>query len=417
MQILCKFFVSLSDMNTNIVISLDERRKKKDGSYPLVMRLGHNKRTTAIPLDISLQTKDWDDELRVVRKSYVGTNSITYLNNTIQKSKSEAMDIIFKLNETGRLQSMSIVEVRNQIVRKNAATSFFEYTNQQIEDLISANRIGTARSYKGVVAILKTYTKNRELFFRDITYTFLTKLENSHLSKGNSYNGLSVYLRAIRAIFNKAIKDGAIDKDCYPFADYKIKSVPTEKRALDLSLLQAIINKQLADNDICFNARNYFVASYMMYGMNFTDMAFLKKTNIIDGRIQYRRRKTSKLYDIKITTNLNKILQHYISLDELSPYVFPIIKRDNALLQDRDIQWARKRYNKKLKKLAEKCDIEQNLTSYVSRHSFATQAMLQQIPLNAISAMLGHSSLKTTEIYLKSLPSNILDDYNAKILQ
>ncbi len=417
MQILCKLFVPLIMMNTNIVISLDERREKKDGSYPLVMRLGHNKRTTAIPLDISLQKKDWDNEARIVKKSYQGTNSVTRLNNLIQKAKSEAMDIILTLNETGRLQSLTIVEIRNLLVKKNTSTSFYEYTNQQIQELISANRIGTARSYKGVVAVLKTFTKDKELYFKDVTYGFLKKFEIAHLGKGNSYNGLSVYVRAIRAIFNKAIKDGIIEKESYPFSDYKIKSVPTEKRALDITLLQVIINKQIEKDHICFNARNYFVASYMMYGMNFTDMAFLKKSNIVDGRIQYRRRKTSKLYDIKIVPNLNTILQYYISLDKESPYVFPIIKRDSAFLMDKDIQWARKRYNAKLKELAKLCDIEQNLTSYVSRHSFATQAMLQQVPLNAISAMLGHSSLKTTEVYLKSLPSNILDDYNAKLMQ
>ena len=98
--------------------------------------------------------------------------------------------------------------------------------------------------------------------------------------------------------------------------------------------------------------------------------------------------------------------------------MFPILKRETAALQDKDIKWAWKCYNKKLKKLASICDIDSNLTSYVSRHSFATQAMLSQIPLNAISTMLGHYSLKTTEIfYLKSLPSNILDDYNSAVMQ
>jgi integrase len=404
-------------MTTNIVISLDERREKKDGSYPLVMRLGHNKRTTSIPLGVSLFTKDWDEETRIVKKSYQGSGSVTRLNNTIQKTKSDAMDIIIKLNETGVLQNLSILDIKSRLVKKSASTSFFEYTNQQIEDLVTANRIGTARSYKGVVAVLKTFNNDRDLSFKEINYTFLTKLENWHLSKGNSYNSLSVYVRAIRAIFNKAIKEAIIEKDLYPFTDYKVKSVPTEKRALDIELLQAIIKREIPDNDICFNPRNYFVASYMMYGMNFTDMAYLKKSNLVDGRIQYRRRKTSKLYDIKVTPNLNTILQHYISLDENSVYIFPIVKREGALLQDKDIQWSRKRYNKKLKMLATLCGIEQNLTSYVSRHSFATQAMLQQVPLNAISTMLGHSSLKTTEIYLKSLSTSILDDYNAKILQ
>lgn len=404
-------------MNTNIVISLDERRAKKDGSFPLVMRLGHNARTTTIPLDIDLQKKDWDEENRVVRKSYTGSNSVTRINNNIQKNKADAMDIILKLNENNILQTLSITELKNRIVKKSSSLSFFHYTDKLIEDLKAANRIGTARSYKGIVAVVKTFTGNKDLSFKEITYNFLTRFENSHLAKGNSYNGLSVYTRGIRAIFNKAVKDGIIDKEFYPFNDYKIKSIPTEKRALDIPLLKTIINKKISATDDCFDARNYFVASYMMYGMNFSDMAYLKKTNIIDGRIQYRRRKTSKLYDIKITPALDEILQYYIGISGDSPYIFPILKRETALHQEMDIQWARKRYNKKLKSLAELCGIEQNLTSYVSRHSFATQAMLQQVPLNAISAMLGHSSLKTTEIYLKSLPSNILDEYNSMILK
>jgi integrase/recombinase XerD len=186
---------------------------------------------------------------------------------------------------------------------------------------------------------------------------------------------------------------------------------------LDWNLLKKIIKVKLATNHPCFNARNYFVASYMMYGMNFTDMAFLQKTDIKNGRILYRRKKTSKLYDIKITDSLNKILKYFVKQNPESEYIFPIIKRETSILQEKDIQWARKGYNEKLKDLAEYCKIDKNITSYVSRHSFATQAMLLDVPLNAISTMLGHSSLKTTEVYLKSLPSNILDGYNAKVLQ
>jgi integrase len=154
----------------------------------------------------------------------------------------------------------------------------------------------------------------------------------------------------------------------------------------------------------------------MMYGMNFADMAYLEKSDIENGRIKYRRRKTGKLYDIKITPPLEKILLHYIQQNPDSRFVFPILKRVEPALREKDIQWARKRYNKKLKVLATLCGIESNLTSYVSRHSFATQAMRHDIPLAAISTMLGHSSLKTTEIYLKGLPANILDDYNERLM-
>jgi integrase/recombinase XerD len=403
-------------MNTNITISLDTRRQKSDGTFPLVMRLGHNGLTTAIPIGIGIKEKDWDENSRSVLKSYTGLSTVARLNNLIQSHKKDAMDIILKLQEQEILNTLSVVELKAKIIKKNKTQSFFEFAETLIEDFKATNKIGTARCYKGVVDVLKEFAKGKSLSFTDISYNFLIKFENNHIQKGNAYNGLSVYLRTVRAIFNKAIKAGIIEKEVYPFAVYKIKSEPTQKRALDLDLLKTIIQKKIKPKDVCFHARNYFVCSYMLYGMNFTDMAFLKKTDLVNNRIQYKRKKTSKFYDIKVTPNLEKILSYYMNLDKESEYIFPIIKRDTPLLQDKDIQWARKRYNKKLKLLATACGIDTNLTSYVSRHSFATQAMLHQVPLNAISTMLGHSSLKTTEVYIKSLPSEILDNYNMMIL-
>lgn len=404
-------------MTTNITVSLDTRRAKKDGTYPLVLRIGHHERTATIPLNINLLEKDWDDKKRVVKKTYTGTSSITRLNNIIQKAKADAMDIILKLSEAGKLDKLSVVELREKIIQKNSSASFFEFTNGVIDELKASQRFGTARSYKGVHDVLKAFNEGKDLAFKDINYKFLTKMEAAHLGNGNSYNGLAVYMRTIKAIFNRAAKTGVIEKDIYPFTDYKIRTQPTEKRALDVELLTTIITKEIPKGHVCFDTRNYFVASYMMYGMNFTDMAFLKKENIRDGRIQYRRRKTAKLYDIKITDSLQKILSHYMENSGNREFIFPIIKREQLVEQFKDIQWARKVYNKRLKVLAKLCGIDQNLTSYVSRHSFATQAMLNEVPLNAISAMLGHSSLKTTQVYLKGLPSDTLDAYNKKILK
>lgn len=399
--------------NTNVTILLDTRREKKDCTYPVILRLGHNARTTAIATDISIPLKDWDDELKVIRKTYHGTESHTRLNNFLQKQRAAALDTILKLQEAGQLSALSITALKDRIAHQDSKNSFFGYAERQIQDLLTAHRIGTARSYKGVVAVLRTYIRGRDLKFRDITYSFLSGFELHHKSKGHGVNGLSVYLRAVRAIFNKAIKEGFVEKQLYPFEDYKIRSAPTAKRALEWSSLQKIIELKLDSTNTLFHARNYFLASYMMYGMNFTDMAYLKKTDVQFGRIQYRRKKTGKIYDIKISAALKTLFSQY---DTDTEYVFPIIKHDTPLTQAKGIQWARKRYNAKLKLIAKECGIGENLTSYVSRHSFATQAMLKHVPLNAISAMLGHSSLKTTEIYLQSLPSNILDDYNELIL-
>ncbi|WP_243641658.1 site-specific integrase [Maribacter algicola] len=147
------------------------------------------------------------------------------------------------------------------------------------------------------------------------------------------------------------------------------------------------------------------------------DLAFLKVQNIIDNRIKFQRKKTYKPYDINITPQLKEILSFYLKNKHKSDFIFPVVKRETVELHHKDVLWAHKRYNKGLKEIANQCNIEQRLTSYVSRHSFATQAMLQDVPLQAISAMPGHNRLSTTQIYLKSLPSEILDGYNKKLVE
>lgn len=403
-------------MIVNINLALDTRYKKKDNTFPIILRLGSGERTLPIPTGVSVKEKDWDDKKKEVKKSYDVVSSVTKLNNYIDSQKKRAKDIVLELEQSGLLSKMTLKDVKSHIVLSQEGHSFFSFTEQKMKELTLAKRIGTKNAYKDAARAIEIFHGSRKLNFEQITYQFLTKFETKHYQSGFTANGLAAYLRSIRAIYNKAIKSGVVDEKHYPFKKYTIKTQPTEKRALDWGPLKKIISLELKPENTLFHARNYFVASYMMYGMNFTDMAYLTKQNIVEGRIQYRRSKTSKLYDIKITPALQQILEYYIEHNTDEDFIFPIIKRQSAEDQNKDIMWARKRYNKKLKLLAAMCGIEKKLTSYVSRHSFATQAMMQEIPINAISAMLGHSSLKTTQIYLKSLPNNILDSYNERLL-
>lgn len=224
-------------------------------------------------------------------------------------------------------------------------------------------------------------------------------------------------MRGIRALFNKGIKAGLIEKEAYPFTYYTIRQIPTEKRALEAGDIRRILELELPKDEVLFRYRNYFICSFFLYGMNFTDMAYLQLSNIIDGRIRFRRKKTGKLYDIKITEQLREILDIYLVGKSKEDYIFPVIKREDPAKQEREINWERQRYNRGLKKIQKLCGIEQKLTTYVSRHSFATQAMLHNIPLEAISSMLGRSKLNTTQIYLRSLPTAILDEYNEQLIQ
>lgn len=404
-------------MNISIVTTLDSRYQRKDGSCAIILRIGRDNRTLPIPTGYSVPEKFWNDKKREVRSTYKGVDSVERFNNLIDAELTTARSVLQELEESGQLDTMPLMDIKKRILSLKSSSSFFDFAQDILDDLVKAKKFGTRDAYKSAVQALENYHGSKNLDFKQITFEFLRKFETDHYSKGNGANGLAAYMRAIRALYNKAIKSGRVDEKYYPFKKYTIKTAPTEKRAIEWQFLEKIILLDLDADSPLFHARNYFVSSYMMYGMNFHDMAFLKTDHIINGRINYRRSKTSKLYDIKMTLGLEKIINFYVDTNRDSNYIFPIIRRQDPEMISRDIKWARKRYNKKLKEVAEKCGIEQNLTSYVSRHSFATQAMLKDIPINAISSMLGHSSLKTTQIYLKSLPNNILDSYNDLLMQ
>lgn len=404
-------------MRTYLSLLLDTRRAKKDGSYPIIFRLTHLRKTTSISTGYSILEKYWDSKKCTIKRNYTRVESIARLNTLLLKEEARANDIINQLYDKGKLNYFSITQVKNRITRNNTYDSFYKYGELLSEELKVSHQYGTSRSYRGIISILRTFTKGKDLKFNELNYDFIKRFERYHLAKGNSINSLSVYLRAIKAIYNKGIKAGLVEKEAYPFANYSIRQTPTEKRALNIDDIRKIIELEIPKDMVLYRYRNYFICSFLLYGMNFTDMCYLKLKNIIDGRIKFRRKKTSKLYDIKITEQLAQILSIYLKGKRKEDYIFPVIKRENPELQEREISWERQRYNKGLKTIGEMCGIEQRLTTYVSRHSFATQAMLNNVPLQAISAMLGHSKLNTTQIYLKSLPTNLLDDYNQQLIE
>lgn len=395
---------------------LDKRRMKKDGKFPIIFRLTHNRKTTSISTGYSIHEIYWDERKKEVRSNYKEVDSVRLLNHLLLKEKARASNIINKLYDKEELQYLSILQIKQHLTRKINYTSFIEYGYFLVDELKHVRRFGTARSYECTLKIIKTFREGNDIKFNEVNYDFLKKFEKFHLVKeGNNLNGLAAYMRTIRAIYNKGIKDGSIEKEAYPFSEYKIKTIPTKKRALDVSYIRKIMELNLSKEHELFHTRNYFLISYMLYGMPFMDMAFLKIENLKNGRVVYERKKTSKTYDIKVSEQLYEILKFYRKDKNSHEFIFPIIRRDNPEHQYVDVIRKRKIYNRKLKKLANLCGIEQSLTSYVSRHSFATNAMLQDIPLQAISAMLGHSKLNTTQIYLKSLPNEILDEYNERL--
>ena len=254
-------------MNSSIVISLDTRREKSDKTYPITLRLSHNGKTTSLSTGFSVPVKFWDDTERKIRKSYKGLENVTRVNNFLEKERARALDIITKLHDRNELAFLSITDLKGLISTKGNKATFFEYAEKQIEELVKQNRIGNARNYKNILREVRKFRKEVDFSFRELNYQFLKRFEGYYLEKGLGENGLSVYMRGIRAIFNKAIKDKIVEKEAYPLDQYTIPSKPTKKRAINYDAIQKIVGlKFKKEEESLAEARNMFLMSFYMMG-------------------------------------------------------------------------------------------------------------------------------------------------------
>ena len=403
-------------MASNVKIILDTRRSKSDQTYPLILRFIHNRKSVSMPLGYSILQTDWDEEKGFVLKSYKGISNISRLNNWIHKQRVNAMDIINKLQDTGEIERMSITEIKARIVHNRSEVTFFDFTDEIINELVSAKRFGYAQSVRSVLTLVKKYRNDKDFPFEEMTYKFLVSFENYCRGKGNTTNSIAVYMKTIKMVYNRAIKAGIVKREMYPFINYTIRLTKTRKRAVQGDVIRKIEELELQKGSRLWHSKNYFLFSFYTMGINFADMARLKIESIVDGRIEYTRQKTKKEYSIKVTIPMKRILDLYIPEKKEDDYIFPIITRiGDPVLEFKDVAERRRINNKKLKEIGELVGMETPLTSYVARHSWATIAKRKGVPVAAISEGMGHEDVKTTEIYLDSFEKEVLDDYNEMI--
>jgi site-specific recombinase XerD len=411
-------------MATSVKLILDDRRPKEDGTFPIVVRLTHNRISRYIQTGYSAHPDEWDDSKKSVISKSKPVKELKIINSRIRLKESAAADTILDLEKFGELDKLSASEVKDKILNKNSKVSFRVFTEKIIKELTTAKKFGNASVYRQAIDFIDRYTNGKDYTFDQITYQLIKHLEAQHLSKrknndeskGNSLNSLSFYFRTIRAVYNRAIKEGIAKRDAYPFINYSIKQTKTAKRAIHKSDIDKIRDINLEPNTNLWHARNYFMFSFYNIGMNFIDIAYLKMSNIVDGRFQYIRAKTGKSYSVKISEPAQKILSLYTMEKKPNDFVFNVIKGKTPEEQLLTFKNVRRSYTKWLKKLANLCGIESNLTSYVARHSWATIAKDLNVPISVISEGLGHEDIKTTQIYLDSFDDSVIDKANQLII-
>ena len=341
-------------------------------------------------------------------------------NRALLKKKEEALKIIddFFLEDIDFTLNQFEAKFRG---RKSSKVTVSEFWKEKISDFIKANRAGNAKPYKDTYNSFFKFHKNKNIVFREITPAFLYKYETFLRSNNNYDGGIGVKMRTIRALFNYAIKSDIVDEKYYPFNIYKISKFKSKgiKKALTREEIKRMEAIDTQKNPHLINTKNYLIFSYYMGGMNFVDMMKLKWENIEGDRIQYIRSKTKGKFTIKMLEPVKQIIACYKAQNRPTDYVFPILLKENLKpmqIEDRKHKTLR-RFNKQLKEIARIQGIEQNVTSYVIRHSFATNLKFAGISTDVIGKSMGHADVSITQAYLKEFKDDIIDDAMSKLLE
>lgn len=279
--------------------------------------------------------------------------------------------------------------------------------------LRSIDRLGTAQNYGCTQRSLSCYLEGKDVAFSALTEKVIVKYEQWLKKRDVTRNTVSFYMRILRSVCRKASREN-IPVDDRAFSNVYTGVDRTKKRAVDEEVIFRLKEIDLSGNKPLAYARDLFLFSFYTRGMSFVDMAFLKKSDIHDGFLQYVRHKTNQYICIRLESCMTVLIDRYHH--DSQPYLFPIIKTKNGSGEYRQYQNALCYYNKQLKRLSALLHLPSTLSSYTARHTWATLARNYNIPLPVISAGMGHSSTAITQIYLATLDRSLVDEANSTIL-
>ena len=321
--------------------------------------------------------------------------------------------IIRDLGREGR--PYTVDEVADRFCAQSCGVGVTAFMREQIAQLTADNRLGTARNYTRTLRSFSGFLGGGELPFAAFTERLVEEYNAYLLRRGVVRNTVSFYMRILRSVYNKAVRR-RLAEPASPFGGVYTGVDRTRKRAIDERLIARLKSLDLPVSGALPLARDLFVFSYCMRGMAFVDMAFLRKKDMRDGAIRYVRRKTGQRMTVHLEPCMREIIGRYAPRTRDTPYLFPVLTAEDPARAYAQYQVALNYYNRLLKKLASLLGLDSGLSSYTSRHSWATAARNHNVPLPVISAGMGHTSERTTQIYLSALETSVIDSANRKIL-
>lgn len=373
----------------------------------------HERKARQLLTDYHVFISEWDETRSSVvtnqkseRKSF-----ILSIRERIRWDVERMTKIIRQLDNKGLIYTAD--DVIDEFNRYANEYSLFNFMESIIIKLKQNGKTRTSETYTIALNSFKKFRQGEDIMLDCLTSEVMEAYEAWHQQRGVAPNTISFYTRILRAAYNRAVEDEIIENR-NPFRHVYTGVDKTVKRALPLPIIKKIKALDLSLIPSLDFARDMFIMSFMLRGMSFIDMAFLKKTDLRNGYVTYRRRKTGQQLTIEWTKEMQMLLDKYPENE--SDYLLPIIKNNgtNERYTYRNVGY---NINHNLKTVAKKVGISISLTLYVARHSWASAAKAKGIPLSVISEGMGHDSEATTQIYLASLDTSVVDKANSLILK
>lgn len=373
----------------------------------------HDRKSRQLPTDYHLLPNEWDQRRSMVASSR-NTRRKPFLLSIRERIRwdIDRLTKIIRRFDTDGLP-YSAADILTEFQRYTSEYSLFNFMQLQIIKLRQNGKLRTAETYSTTLSSFRKFRSDEDIMLDSITSQLMESFQAWHQHRGVAPNTISFYIRILRAVYNRAVEEEIIENR-NPFRHVYTGVDKTVKRALPLPVIKKIKALDLSLTPALDFARDMFMISFMLRGMSFIDMAYLRKTDLSNGHITYRRRKTGQRLTIQWTNDMQKILDKYP--ENASEYLLPIIRnRDtNERYVYRNVGY---NINHNLKQIARRVGIAIPLTLYVARHSWASAAKAKGIPLSVISEGMGHDSETTTQIYLASLDTSIVDKANSLILK
>jgi integrase len=383
---------------------LRKNRESSDNKFPIYARFTFKNKRVELSTGIFIPKDHWEESKQRIKGKIPGAS---VSNERLDKMKTEIQDIFNQLRSTG--DEFDAITIKNRLLNaqksKGVLFVFDYYLDSILAKLNKGYSMETYKHYKSsrkrLAEFINTQFKKPDVPIQSINYKFLDSFD-IYIKKdfNNQQNTAWNYHKHLRRVLNLAISLDYLDKN--PYSKFKVGLDETHREILSMEELQRLEDKNIQIERLSVVRDIFIFACYT--GLSFSDIAKLSRIHLqhgSDGKewIIIDRSKTNNRCRIPILPKAREILKRYED--------YPKISNKDILLPVLTNQ----KMNSYLKELGDICDINKNITMHIARHTFATSVTLSNgVPIETVSKILGHTSLKTTQIYAKVLDKKISED-------